>query len=317
MDENEPDIEVNEEAYEISAIKAYLAGQLKARDLQASLEVSRSTMYRMVERYQGSGPDGLQTRLAGNQNRALPTEHREHVLAIVREHYRDFGPKFASEKLEEVHGISVVPETLRQWMKKDGLWTDRDGRKPRIYSPRKPRDCRGELVQVDGSYHRWFEKRGDECCLLVFIDDATSELKILRFVDHENSYNYMICLMICLKSYIERNGCPQALFSDRHSIFRATNPAGNGKRTATQFARACARLNIQVICAKTPQAKGRVERANRTLQDRLVKELRVRDISTMEAGNRFLEEYRLKHNRNFARVPQNPADAHQAKPNQS
>jgi DNA-binding winged helix-turn-helix (wHTH) protein/transposase len=313
MDEIELTIEVDEESYEIKAIKAYLSGDLKARDLRASLEVSRPTMYRMVARYVESGPDGLRSRKFGNQNRAHSKKHRERILAIVREHYHDFGPQLASEKLEEVHGISVVPETLRRWMKEAGLWVDRESRKPRIHSSRKPRDRRGELVQVDGSYHRWFEKRGDECCLLVFIDDATSELKLLRLVEHENSYNYMTCL----KSYIESFGRPLALFSDRHSIFRATNPTVNGERRPTQFARACGRLDIRVICAKTPQAKGRVERANRTLQDRLVKELRLKNISTMEAGNRFLEEYRLKHNEKYARVPKDAEDAHLPSPKEN
>lgn len=306
MDEGSVAIEVDEETYEVKAIEAYLKGKLTAKDLRASLEVSRAVMYRMVNRYKQSGPEGLASKKIGNRNRSYSDEHREQVLGIVRQLYPDFGPHFACEKLREVHCINVSTETLRQWMKDDGLWIDRAGRKPRVYSPRKPRERSGELVQVDGSYHRWFEKRGDECCLLVFIDDATSELKVLRFVEHENSYNYMSCL----KTYIERFGCPLALFSDRHSIFRATNPNSSGERTPTQFSRACRKLLIDIICAKTPQAKGRVERANRTLQDRLIKEMRLRNISTMEEGNYFLEEYRKDHNSRFARLPENSADAH-------
>jgi transposase len=306
-----PEIEVEEESYEVKALRAYIAGELKAKDLQTSLEVSRAAMYRMVDRYREFGPDGLVSRKAGNRNRAYPTEHREHVMGIVRGLYSDFGPTFAAEKLKKDHNILISTEILRQWMKQDGLWVDRAGRKPRIFSPRKPRDRRGELVQVDGSYHRWFEKRGDDSCLIVFIDDATSELKVLRLVEHETSYNYMACL----KLYIERFGRPLALFSDRHSIFRSTNPAGTGVRTPTQFSHACARLDIRIICAKTPQAKGRVERANRTLQDRLVKELRLRNISTVQQANVYLEEYRLDHNSRFARAPADPDNAHLPKPN--
>lgn len=307
------DIDIDEESYEIKAIKAYLAKEISISDLRASLGLKRSQTYRLVDRYREHGSDGLRSKKFGNRNGAYPDSDRAKVMEIVREFYPDFGPTLAAEKLEQNHKILIAVETLRRWMKADGLWVDRAGRKPRIFSPRLPRDRVGELVQVDGSYHRWFEKRGDECCLLVFIDDATSELKLLRFVEHESSYNYMSCL----KAYIDRFGRPLALFSDRHSIFRATNPTAAGERTPTQFARACGRLDIKVICAKTPQAKGRVERANRTLQDRLVKELRLRNVSTMEAGNRYLEEYRLEHNQKFARLPMAPEDAHQLKPNES
>lgn len=315
MDEdNSVDIEVDDESYEIKAIRAYCADEISIADLQMSLDLERAQTYRVVKRFRKHGPDGLRSGKFGKRNRAYAKADRSRVMQIVRERYADFGPTLAAEKLREVHGLHVVPETLRLWMKQDGLWVDRGGRKPRVYSPRKPRERIGELIQVDGSYHRWFEKRGNESCLLVFIDDATSELKLLRFVEHESSYNYMSCL----REYIERFGCPLALFSDRHSIFRATNPtAASGERTVTQFSRACGRLGIKVICARTPQAKGRVERANRTLQDRLVKELRLRNISTREVANHYLEEYRVEHNRRFARAPENPEDAHQPKPNES
>ena len=308
---SEPYIEVEEDSYEVRAIEAFLAGEIRIGDLQASLELKRAQTYRLVDRYKRLGAEGLQSRKLGTRNRAHPPEDRERVMKIVREEFFDFGPQLASEKLEKRHGIIVATETLRQWMKQDGLWVDRAGRKPRIFSSRKPRERRGELIQVDGSYHRWFEKRGNECCLIVFIDDATSELMLLRFVLHENSYNYMACL----KSYIERFGRPLALFSDRHSIFRATRPTKTGERTQTQFARACSKLDISVICAKTPQAKGRVERANRTLQDRLVKEMRLRNISTMEQANAYLEEYRIEHNNQFARPAAEPEDAHLPAPN--
>lgn len=301
------------EPYEIKAIEAYLRGELKAKALQASLEISRSHMFRLIQRYRQNGAEGLASRKIGVRNNAYGAETRAAILAIVHEKYSDFGPTLAAEKLRELHGIELAVGTLRAWMKAEGLWVDRAGRKPRIYSPRPPRPRRGELVQVDGSYHRWFEKRGPEACLLVFIDDATSDIQLLRLVDHESSYNYMSCL----KTYIEQFGCPLALFSDRHSIFRATTPDAAGSRNPTQFAQACARLEIQIICAKTPQAKGRVERANRTLQDRLVKELRLRNISTVDDANRFLEEYRHDHNKRFARPPADSEDAHRPQPNES
>lgn len=303
---DELQIEVDEETYEIKAIGAYLRKEISAADLQVSLNVSRAQMYRLIKRYQMSGPDGLISKKKGNRNRACAPAHRQRVLDIVREHYVDFGPTLACEKLRELHNIRISSEALRKWMIAEGMWSDRAGRKPRVYSPRLPRERRGELVQIDGSYHRWFEKRGPEACLLVFIDDATSELMVLMLVDHESSYNYMLAL----RRYIEMHGRPLALFADRHSTFRATNPKDDGARTPTQFARVCTDLSIQIICAKTPQAKGRVERANRTLQDRLIKEMRLRNISTIEAANVFLENYRLTHNNQFARNPEYPQDAH-------
>jgi hypothetical protein len=263
-------------------------------------------MYRLIERYRSNGRDGLTSKKIGNRNRSYGTDDRQRITKLVRELYTDFGPTMACEKLEEVHRIKVSPETLRKWMMAEGLWTDRAGRQPRIYSPRKPRERRGELVQVDGSYHRWFEKRGPEACLLVFIDDATSEILQMQMVDHESSFNYMLAL----KRYIGRHGRPRALYADRHSIFRATNPDGNGHRRPTQFSRACADLGIQIICAYSPQAKGRVERANRTLQDRLIKEMRLRNISTMEQANRYLPQYIADHNKRFARRAAEPEDAH-------
>jgi hypothetical protein len=155
-------------------------------------------------------------------------------------------------------------------------------------SPRMRRECRGELIQVDGSYHRWFEKRGPEACLIAFIDDATSEIMHLRMVDHESSFNYMRCL----KWYIEQYGRPLALYSDKHSIFRATNTDASGNRNATQFSRACNSLGIKVICASSPQAKGRVERSFRTHQDRLIKEMRLvfKDLTVSFNKIRFILE---------------------------
>lgn len=297
--------------YEAAAIDAYLRKEITASDLQASLGVARGYMYRLVKRYEAHGVDGLQSRKLGNRNHAHSTAFRKKVIALVREHFADFGPQFASEKLQELHRVRVGAETLRSWMIEEGLWDTRQKKEPKIFQLREPRPQRGELVQVDGSYHRWFEKRGPEACLIVFIDDATSELMELKFVEHESSYNYMHVL----KRYIDRYGRPRALYSDRHSIFRATNATSTGQRTPTQFATACRRLHIEIICAETPQAKGRVERANRTLQDRLVKEMRLRGISTLDDANAYAEIYRRDHNARFARLPADPEDAHLAKGN--
>ena len=172
---------------------------------------------------------------------------------------------------------------------------------------RERRACRGELVQIDGSDHAWFEGRGAKCTLLVYIDDATGQLLELCFVPDETTFAYFETS----RRYFERCGKPVAFYSDRHGIFRVNQEAKSGLSSGlTQFGRAMEDLGIQVICANSPQAKGRVERANQTLQDRLVKELRLRNISDMQAGNAYLPEFREDYNRRFAVQPRSSHDAH-------
>ena len=214
------------------------------------------------------------------------------MVALVRERYSDFGPTLAAEKLRELHRFFVSEETLRQWMKAEGLWLTRKQRVPRPHQPRFRRECFGELVQIDGCEHHWFEDRGPSCSLLVYVDDATSRLMELRFVPSESTFDY-------------------SFYSDKHSIFRVAKEGSSGRdRGVTQFARALQELNIDIICANSPQAKGRVERMNRTLQDRLVKELRLRGISTTEAANAFMPAFIEDHNARFARPARNAHDAH-------
>lgn len=167
--------------------------------------------------------------------------------------------------LAEHHGFKVSRETLRKWMQEDGIWLSRKQRRT-FHQPRLRRECYGELIQIDGSDHRWFEDRADPCTLLVFIDDATSMLMELRFVQSESTFSYFGAL----DSYLLKHGRPVAFYSDKHTVFRVPKP--NKHMTGmTQFGRALAELNIEILCANSSQAKGRVERANRTLQDRLVK----------------------------------------------
>src|ERR1700761_1619566 len=184
----------------------------------------------------------------------------------IRQWYWDFGPTLAAEKLHEDHGVVVGRETLRQWMIADGLWRDRKQRK-RIHRLR--RECVGELVQVDGSEHWWFEDRGPQCTLLVFVDDATSRLMHLQFIESESTFAYFHAA----RAYLEAWGKPVAFYSDKHGVFRVNHPGALGGDGMTQFGRALHALNIDIICANSSPAKGRVERANKTLQDRLVKEL--------------------------------------------
>ena len=270
------------------------------------LGISDRQMRRICRRFAQEGAAGLGSKRRGQSNRRLPVELRKEALALVRARYADFGPTLAQEKLLEQHDIRVATETLRQWMIDDGIWLTRRQRKKRIQQPRHRRDCYGELVQIDGSDHHWFEDRGPRSVLLVYVDDATGKLMALRMCESESAFSYFHAT----RSYLERHGKPVALYSDKAGVFRvnAKRPkAGDG---FTQFGRAMSDLNIDVICANTPAAKGRVERAHQTLQDRLVKELRLRGISTMDDANAYFPEFMRDYNRRFGRVARNDHDAH-------
>lgn len=280
--------------------------ELRVEDAAALLGLKRRQVFRLLERLRMEGASGLVSRKRGKpSNRRHSDALREKIVAIVREHYHDFGPTLAREYLIEHHGITVACETLRQLMIAAGLWKDRDARRPRPYQPRYRRDCRGELIQLDGSKHWWFEDRGPQASLLVFIDDATSELMELKMAVSENTFAYMDAMT----EYIEHHGKPVALYSDKHGVFRNNNATANGDGM-THFGRAMEALNIETICAHSPQAKGRVERANGTLQDRLVKAMRLEGISTIEQANAFLPGYMARHNQRFAKVAFDPRDLH-------
>src|SRR5674536_56145 len=224
----------------------------------------------------------------------------------IRERYPDFGPTLAAEKLAELHDIHLARETVRQWMIAAGLWTDRRARLKAVHQPRHRRDCLGELIQIDGSEHWWFEGRGPQCTLLVYIDDATSRLMHLQFVESESTFDYFVAT----RAYLERHGKPVAFYSDKHGVFRVNKKDAVGGDGMTQFGRALHALNIDIICANSSQAKGRVERANATLQDRLVKEMRLCGIDTIAAGNVFLPAFIDDYNARFAKAPFDNRDIH-------
>ncbi|MGO8378117.1 ISNCY family transposase, partial [Rhizobium ruizarguesonis] len=230
---------------------------------------------------------------------------RDYAVTLVRERYADFGPTLAAEKLSERDGLRVSRETLRGWMTGAGLWLSRKQRRT-FHQPRLRREAYGELVQIDGSEHRWFEDRGDPCSLLVFVDDATGKLMQLRFVRSESAFSYFEALAL----YLRDHGAPVAFYSDKHSVFRVAKKEAKGGQGMTQFGRALCELNIEILCANSSQAKGRVERMNRTLQDRLVKELRLADICDMEAGNAFLPDFIEHYNARFALAPTRSDNLH-------
>ena len=188
----------------------------------------------------------------------------------------------------------------------DEIWQTRDQRRRRPYQPRNRRPCVGELVQIDGCDHEWFEDRAPRCTLLVYIDDATSRIQELQFVHSESAFDYFESS----RRYILRHGKPVAFYSDKHSIFHVVKGGTKTGDGVTQFGRALGELNIDIVCANSPQAKGRVERANLTLQDRLVKELRRQNVSSMEAGNAFLTDFAADYNARFAKPPKSDHNAH-------
>jgi transposase len=282
-------------------------GELPVAEAAALLGLSRRQIFRLLARFRSEGAAGLASRRRGRpSNRRLPEAVREAALAAVRERYADFGPTLAAEKLEELHDIRLSRETLRQWMSEAGLWLPRRARRGSVHQPRHRRDCLGELVQIDGCEHHWFEDRGPPCTLLVFVDDATSRLMHLRFVPSESAFAYMAAT----RAYVEAHGKPVAFYSDRHGIFRVNHPDAAQGDGMTQFGRALHEPTIAIICANSPQAKGRVERAHKTLQDRLVKELRLAAVSSIEAANAFLPAFLADYNARFAKPARRPEDLH-------
>ena len=289
----------------VSVIEAVVDKRLRQRQAAQQLGLSVRQIKRLARHYRVSGPQGLVSGHRGKQsNRAMSPSVRAVVLALVRERYGDFGPTLASEKLQWIHGESVSRETLRQWLITEGLWQPKVRRKARIHPRRPRRPCFGELIQIDGSPHDGFEGRAEPCTGIVFIDDATRRLMALRFVPAETTRAYRETL----GQYLNEYGRPVALVSDRHSIFRVNCPEREGE--LTPFTRALKTFDIEAIHASSPQAKGRVERANQTLQDRLVKELRLQSISDRETANAFVPTFMDAYNARFAVEPQHPLDAH-------
>ncbi|MGL6313092.1 ISNCY family transposase [Vibrio sp. WXL103] len=281
--------------------------RLRQVDAAEILAITPRQVRRLLTQLSQHGAASLAHAARGRpSNRRYADDFRAEVLRIVRTQYADFSPTFACEKLAEQHNLVVSKETLRQWMIADGLWIPHSQRKPRVYQPRYRRDCLGELVQIDGSHHDWFEGRSPKCCLLVFIDDATSRLMNLRFSDTESAFDYMVAT----REYLEQHGKPVAFYSDRHSIFHASNKQAVESKYPTQYGRVLQELSIELICANSSQAKGRVERANKTLQDRLIKEMRLQGINTIEEANAWLPYFIQDFNRRFAKPANNPKDIH-------
>jgi hypothetical protein len=291
----------------LKTIQAVVAGQIKASAAAARLDLTRRQVNRLIQRYLDAGASGLVSRKRGKpSNFQLAPGVATSALTIIRERYQDFGPTLACEKLRELHGLVLAKETVRKLMLDAGLWIPRRLRSPSIYQPRNRRDCIGELIQIDGSDHDWFEGRAPACALLVYIDDATSRLMHLHFTYSESTFSYFEAT----RAYLERYGKPLAFYSDKATVFRCNRKQAAGGDGYTQFGRALFELNIESICANSSQAKGRVERANKTLQDRLVKELRLQGVSSHADANGYATAFIRDYNQRFAKPARNDFDAH-------
>jgi hypothetical protein len=228
------------------------------------------------------------------------------IETALRQRYADFGATLASEKLLEIEGIAVSRETVRRIQIRLGLHKPKRRRAKRLFQLRERRPRFGELIQIDGSPHDWFEGRGPRCTLIVFIDDATGRLTHLHFAPTETTKAYLQAL----RAHVLAHGLPLAFYSDRHGVFRVNAKEAQGGDGFTEFGRVVERLRIELIHATTPQAKGRVERANQTLQDRLIKEMRLAGVSGIEEARAFVEGFRERWNARFAVAPREARDAH-------
>ena len=292
--------------------KTYLDKAIDRRMTQKAaaetLGISERQVRRLIRRYRQDGSKGLVSLQRGKpSNRRL----KEELVAQIRQFIHQpimagFKPTFMREKLAEATGIRVSKETLRQLMIRENLHLAKAQKPKQVHPPRERRDRRGELVQIDGSYHAWLEDRGPKGCLLLLVDDASSEILAGEFVKTESYFSYgELC-----KRYFQQVGVPAAFYSDRFSVFRDNHPGACRKDSITQFQRALNHLGVDLICANSPQAKGRVERANKTCQDRLVNELRLRNICTYAEANAYLPEFIRDYNQRFTVQPTSLLDDH-------
>lgn len=283
--------------------------QVRQSEAAERLGLSVRQVKRLLRAWRQVGDVALVSKRRGRaSSNRLSASVRSEIEGRLRGRYAGFGATLAAEKLLELDGISVSRETVRQTQIALGLWRPKVRRQGRVFQTRERRPRFGELIQIDGSPHDWFAGRAPKCTLIVFIDDATGRLTALHFAPTETIHAYATAL----KQHILAHGVPLALYSDCHGIFRVNAKeaaSGDGKTTFNRFTE---RLKIEQICALTPQAKGRVERANQTLQDRLVKELTLNNLSTMEEANAFLPLFIQAWNKKLAVEPRDPTDAHRA-----
>ena len=295
------------EANRLGVMKRIDKKDLTLRKASEELGISTKQLRRIRKRYLAEGETGLISKKRGQvSGNKIPEKIQNKVINLLREKYPDFGPTLACEKLLDRHQIKLSEETLRKWMIEDGLWVAKRKKDKRVYQRRPRRSQFGALLQGDGSHHDWFEGRGEKCCLIHFIDDATNEITSAKFSPAETTEAYLVCL----KEHLERYGRPLGLYVDKHGTFKVNREEVKKGVGITHFGKVLKELDIELICAHSPQAKGRIERSNGVLQDRLIKEMRLEGISTIEQGNAFLPRFFIKHNKRFKKEAASQEDAH-------
>ncbi len=295
----------------LKVVQEAIDGQITQRRGALMLRLSERQVRRVVRAVREEGDRGVIHKSRGKpSNRRIQKRVKEKILKFYRKKYRGFGPTLSCEKLEEMEGIKISDETMRKWLMEAGEWEKRRKRKAhRQWRERK--ECFGEMVQMDGSQHDWLEGRGAKLALMGYIDDATNNV-YGRFYDYEGT----MPAMESFKRYVKKYGLPQSVYLDRHTTYKSPRELTLEEelegisKPKSQFERALGELEVEVIHAYSPQAKGRVERLFGVLQDRLVKEMRLRGIKTKEEANEFLKEYLPKHNKRFRVSPANDTDVH-------
>ena len=271
-----------------------IIGQIETKVLRVEeganlMGVSKRQTYRVLKKIKEEGSAGIIHKLRGRKsNRGYPGELKNKVIEIYKAHYSDYGPTLFSEELLKTHNISLDHETIRKWLRAKAITTSMRRKRPHRRK-RERRSCFGAMLQFDGSHHDWFEARGPECCLINCVDDSTGKV-YLKFAESENTQDVLLTLW----EYVNKYGIPRSIYTDKYSVYKA-----EGK--LTDFGRAMKELNVETIFANSPQAKGRVERVNRTLQDRLVKALRRQGISNIAEANKYLQKsFISEYNSRFA-----------------
>jgi hypothetical protein len=291
-------------------IHKVMEGELTQIEASEILSLSERQIGRIVKRIREEGDSGIQHRSRGMESsRRLPKKLKDRVVAMYLQKYKGFGPTFTSEKLYELDAIELSKETVRKWLIEAGQW--QRGRKPRTHRQWRERKWHcGQMVQMDGSHHDWFEGRRPKCVLMGYIDDATGRI-YCRFYEYEGT----IPAMDSFKRYIRAHGIPMSVYFDKHTTYKSPAEPSiedeiNGTEPLSEFGRALRELGVNLIHAHSPQAKGRVERMFNTLQDRLVKEMTLRGINTIEEANRYLKSYLSSHNKRFVVKPKEQSDLH-------
>lgn len=298
----------------LHVIRKIMEGELTQVEAAEILSLSERQIGRIVRRIREEGDTGVQHRTRGKEShRRLPKKLKDRVVALYVQKYKGFGPTFTAEKLLEIDAIDLSKETVRKWLIEAGQW-QRD-RRPRTHRQWRERKWHcGQMVQMDGSHHDWFEGRRPKCVLMGYIDDATSRI-FCRFYEYEGT----IPAMDSFKRYIRAHGFPISVYFDKHTTYKSTAEPSvedeiNGTEPLSEFGRAVRELGVDLIHAHSPQAKGRVERMFNTLQDRLVKEMTLRGINTIEEANQYLKSYLSAHNNRFAVKPKEQNDLHRRIP---